>query len=60
MVDTDTFLTTLYIMVDDFCKTFLPRARPPGPQATLSPSEVGTLAIFGPWQGFGRARGFDR
>jgi hypothetical protein len=24
MVDTDTFLTTLYVMVDDFCKTYLP------------------------------------
>ena len=26
MVDVDTFLTTLYVMVDDFCKTlFAPR-----------------------------------
>ena len=24
MVDTDTFLATLYAMVDDFCKIFLP------------------------------------
>ena len=31
MVDPDTFLTTLYVMVDDFCKTFVPLARPPGP-----------------------------
>src|SRR5262245_36693748 len=60
MVDTDTFLTTLYVMIDDFCKTSLPPEQPPGPQATLSRSEVVTLAIFGPWQGFGSERGFDR
>jgi hypothetical protein len=24
MVDVDTFLTTLYVMVDDFCKLSLP------------------------------------
>jgi hypothetical protein len=23
MIDKDTFLTTLYVMVDDFCKTYL-------------------------------------
>ena len=60
MVDPDTFLTTLYVMVDDFCKTFVPLARPPGPPATLSQSEVVTLAIFGQWQGFGSERGFYR
>lgn len=60
MVDTDTFLTTLYVMVDDFCKTVLPPESHPGPQATLSRSEIVTLAIFGPWQGFGSERGFYR
>jgi hypothetical protein len=45
--DVDTFLTTLYVIVDDFCKTSLPLERHPGPQATLSRSEVVTLAIFG-------------
>ena len=60
MVDVDTFLTTLYVMVDDFCKTFVPLARLPGPPATLSQSEVVTLAIFGQWQGFGSERGFYR
>jgi hypothetical protein len=24
MVDVDTFLTTLYVMIDDYCKVFLP------------------------------------
>ena len=60
MVDVDTFLTTLYVMVDDFCKTSLPCEEHPGPQARLSRSEVLTLAIFGQWQTFGSERGFDR
>src|ERR671914_2048207 len=60
MVDVDTFLTTLYVMVDDFCKTSLPPEPHPGPQAALSRSEVVTLAIFGQWQGFGSERGFYR
>jgi hypothetical protein len=60
MVDVDTFLTTLYVMVDDFCKTSLPTATHPGPQATLSRSEGMTLALFGQWQGFGSERGFYR
>ena len=60
MVDVDTFLTTLYVMVDDFCMLSLPPEPHPGPQATLSRSEVVTLALFGPWQGFGSERGFYR
>jgi len=60
MVDVDTFLTTLYVMVDDFCKTSLPAEAHCGPLATLSRSEVVPLAIFGQWQGFGSERGFYR
>ena len=60
MVDVDTFLTTLYVMVDDFCKPSLPPETHRGPEAALSRSETVTLAIFGQWQGFGRARGFSR
>lgn len=60
MVEVDTFLTILYVMVDDFCKTSLLPERRPGPQGTLSRSEVVTLAIFGQWQGFGSERGFSR
>ena len=60
MVDVDTFLTTLYVMVDDFCKSFLPLETHPGPHAALTRSEVVTLAIFGQWQGFGSERGFYR
>src|SRR4029434_2001826 len=60
MVDVDTFLTTLYVMVDDFCKTSLPPEPHPGPQAALSRSEVVTLALCGQWQGFGSERGLYR
>jgi hypothetical protein len=60
MVDVDTFLTTLYVMVDDFCKASLPAESHPGPHAALSRSEVLTLAIFGQWQEFGSERGFYR
>jgi hypothetical protein len=60
MVDVDTFLTTLYVMVDDFCKAAWPPEQHPGPQATLSQSEVVNLAVFGQWQGFGSERGFYR
>jgi hypothetical protein len=60
LVDIDPFLTTLYVMVDDFCTTALPAEFPLGPQAALNRSEVLTLAIFGPWQGFGSERGFSR
>jgi hypothetical protein len=60
MVDIDTFLTPLYVMVDDFCKTSLPVESPPGPPAPRSRSAVLTLAICGQWQGFGRERGFYR
>ena len=60
MIDTDTFLTTLYVMVDEFCKASLPPETPPGPQATLSRSEVLTLAIFGHGETFGSETGFYR
>ena len=60
MVDVDTFLTTLYVMVDDFCMRSLPPAPHPGPQAALSRSAVVTLALCGQWQGCGRERGFYR
>lgn len=60
MVDTDTFLTTLYVMVDDFCKGQLPPETQPGPAASLSRGEVVTLAIFGQWAHFQSERGFYR
>ena len=32
MVDTDTFLTALYVMADDFCKCRSQPQRTPGPK----------------------------
>lgn len=60
MVDMDTFLTILYVMVDDFCKSELPPEKSPGPAASLSRSEVVTLAIFAQWQRFRNQRDFYR
>ena len=53
MMDPDTFLTPLYVMIDDFCQCegFHEKHRP-GPQASLSCSEVVTLAVFGQWGQF--------
>ena len=60
MLDPDTFLTILYVTVDDFCKAELAPERHPGPAPGLSRSELLTLALFGQWQGFGSERGFYR
>jgi hypothetical protein len=59
MLDVDTFLTTLYVMVDDFCYSQPPKKRP-GPQASLSRSEVITLAVFARWSRFNSERDFYR
>src|SRR5918911_432259 len=59
MVDVDTFLTTLYVMADDFCQSYRPKRRP-GPQASLSESEAITLAIFARWGRFASERDFYR
>jgi hypothetical protein len=62
MVDVDAFLTTLYVIVDDFYQSHSSkeRRRRPGPDASLSPSEVVTLAIFSRWSCFGSERDFYR
>lgn len=60
MLDMDTFLTTLYVMVDDFRQSRPPKGQPPGPDASLSPSEVATLAIFARWSRFASERDFYR
>jgi hypothetical protein len=59
MLGVDTFLTTLYVMVDDFCHSRPPRTNP-GPEASLSESEVITLAIFARWNRFASERDFYR
>jgi hypothetical protein len=60
MLDVDTFLTALYVMVDDFYKSRPRKRRCPGPDASLSPSEIITLAIFARWSRFASERDFYR
>jgi hypothetical protein len=59
MVDLDTFLTILYVIADDFCQS-RPTRKKPGPEASLSESEVITLAIFACWSRFASERDFYR
>jgi hypothetical protein len=59
MVDVDTFLTTLYVMADDYCQSQLPKSKP-GPEASLCASEVITLSIFARWSRFASERDFYR
>src|ERR687894_167386 len=61
MVDLDTFLLYLYVMVDEFCKVALPpEEHPTGRPVSLWRSEVVALAIVGQWACFGSERGFYR
>ena len=61
MIDLDTFLTTLYVMVDDFCQSHLDQNTPAvGRDASLHCSEVITLALFGQWIQFPSERAFYR
>src|SRR5690348_4200640 len=60
MIDTNTFLTTLYVVVDDFCKQHLPAEPPIQPTPSLTRSEVVTLALFGQWNHFPSERAFYR
>jgi len=60
MVDIDTFLTALYVMVDQFCKSQVLEKRRSGPRPSLNPSEVITLALFGQWVRFRSQRDFYR
>lgn len=59
-MDAITFLTTLYVMVDDFCKSLPPRVARPGEKPSLTVSEVVTLLLFAQWKQFGREREFYR
>lgn len=59
MLDRDTFLTALYVFIDDYVQTH-PAARRPGPAPHLSPSEVLTLLVFSRWRRFASERDFYR
>ena len=50
MVDSDTFLTTVYVMSDDFGKSHRSPEQRGGAPAALTPSAGLTLALFGQWQ----------
>ncbi len=56
MIDIDTFLTYQYVMVDDFCKQHPTFEHYPGPGASLTCSEVVTLALFRQWCQFPGAK----
>lgn len=60
MLDFETFLTTLYVKVDDFCKSFLPPEKQSGRKPSLSASEVVTIALIGQWQRFASERDYYR
>lgn len=61
MIDTDTAITALYVIVDDICKAHPTPAHPmPGPAARLSTSEVVTLAMFAQLRRFASEREFYR
>ena len=61
MHDTDTFLTTLYVMCDDFCKSHLASAPSvPGPKAQLCPAELLTLSLFSQFGRFPSEHAFFR
>jgi hypothetical protein len=59
-MDPDTFLTGLYVFVDEYCKAHPAPARGRGRAASLDRSEVVTLALFGQWARFGSERDFYR
>lgn len=63
MVCTDTFLTAVYVLVDDFCKQNPPSLDEQtlwatGRKRSLSRAEVVTLSIFGQWSRFRSEREF--
>lgn len=60
-MDLDSFLTSLYVSVNDWWQThYLPTARKPGRPALLADSEVLTLAILAQWPRFRGERDFWR
>lgn len=58
-MDIETFLTILFVLVDDFCRVY-PLPPHPGPQWKLSPGEAITLLIFAQWARFRSERDFYR
>lgn len=59
MLDLNTFLTTVYVHVDELCQS-LPHQPRRGPAPALSRSEVITLGLFSQWSRFRSERDFYR
>jgi hypothetical protein len=62
MMDLDSFLVSLYVLVDDWWKASHPSSAPrkPGRPALMSESEILTLAILAQWPRFRSERDFWR
>lgn len=61
MIDLETFRTIRDVMGDAVCQSEREPAKPnPGLHASLSKSEVITLALWGPWVPFPRERAWSR
>jgi len=61
-MDPDTFVTTVYVVVDDLCRDRSDELQPNprGRRPVLSESEVITLALLSQWHGGGSERAFLR
>lgn len=59
MLDIETFLITVYVLVDAFCQARKERVHP-GPSPSLCRAEVLTLSVFAQWARFSSERGFYR
>lgn len=60
-MDLDTFVTTVYVMVDDYCKAErIAWAKSPGPAPSLAVSEVLSLVLLSRWSRFSSDRAFYR
>lgn len=60
-MDLDTFITTVYVMVDDYCKANgIDWPKMPGSPPSLQVSEVLSLALLSRWRRFGSDRDFYR
>ena len=60
-MDLDTFLTTVYVMIDDYCKAeHMIWAKTSGPTPSLTISEVLSLVLLSRWNRFSSDRDFYR
>ena len=59
MIDIEDFITTLFVLADDFCEE-KPSPSKPGPDCKFTESEAITLLIFSQWGRFRSERDFYR